>query len=240
MPLPKIDVPTYEIVLPVSKKKIKFRPFLVKEQKNLLMAIEAQDSSSVYNAIRDVLINCTLSEINVDDLPVIDIEYYFINLRAKSVGEVVESKYRCNNEVEGKECGNLMDSKVNLLDMQVDMRENIDPEINLTDTITMKMKYPQFSMVRDSLNYEDASELTFNMVTQSIDHIYDGEQYYYGHEVSLEEKVDFIESLNQEQFSKLELFFNNLPRLRETVDITCSKCGFHHKIDVEGLESFFD
>jgi len=156
------------------------------------------------------------------------------------VGEVVESKYRCNNEVNGKECGNLMENKINLMDMKVDMNGNISPEIKLTDSITMKLKYPQFLMVKDSLNYDDANELTFNMVAQSIEYIFDGEQYYYGHESSLEEKIDFIESLNQEQFLKVEEFFNNLPRLKETVNITCNKCGFPHKINVEGLESFFE
>ena len=240
MALPKIDVPTYEITLPVSKKKVKYRPFLVKEQRNLLMAMESSESASVHNAIRDILNNCTLSEsVDIDKLPIIDIEYYFINLRAKSVGEIVESKYRCNNVVDDRECGNIMEKNVNLLDLKVDMKDNVSPEIQLNDKLSLKLKYPEFGIVKDSLKYDDVNSLTFNMIAQSIEYIYDGEQFYYGYEQTPEELMAFVEGMNQEQFSKIENFFNNLPKLKETLEMTCSKCGFHHEIDVEGLESFF-
>jgi hypothetical protein len=240
MALPKLDVPTYEIELPVSKNKIKYRPFLVKEQRNLLMALESQDSNSTQQAIRDILINCTLTEsVDIDKLPIIDIEYYFINLRAKSVGEVVESRYRCNNIVDDKECGNIMEKSVNLTDIKVQIAEDVKPEIQLTPQITIKMKYPEFGVVKDSLRFEDINEVTFNMIAESIEYIYDGEQFYYGHEAQPGEMLEFLEGMNQEQFSKIENFFDNLPKLTEKIEIDCSKCGFHHKIDVEGLESFF-
>jgi hypothetical protein len=240
MALPKLDVPSYEIELPVSKKKIKYRPFLVKEQRNLLMALESQDSNSTQQAIRDILINCTLTEnVDIDKLPIIDIEYYFINLRAKSVGEVVESRYRCNNIVEDKECGNIMEKNINLADIKVEIAEDVKPEIQLTPQITIKMKYPEFGVVKDSLRFEDINEVTFNMIAESIEYIYDGEQFYYGHEAQPGEMLEFVEGMNQEQFSKIENFFDNLPKLKERIEITCSKCGFHHKIDIEGLESFF-
>lgn len=240
MALPKIDVPTYEITLPVSKKKVKYRPFLVKEQRNLLMAMESSESASVHNAIRDILTNCTLSEsVDIDKLPIIDIEYYFINLRAKSVGEIVESKYRCNNTVDERECGNIMEKNVNLLDLKVDMNGDVSPEIQLNDKLSLKLKYPEFGIVKDSLKYDDVNSLTFNMIAQSIEYIYDGEQFYYGYEQTTEELMQFVEGMNQDQFSKIENFFNNLPKLKETLEMTCSKCGFHHEIPVEGLESFF-
>jgi hypothetical protein len=240
MALPKIDVPTYEIDLPVSKKKIKFRPFLVKEQRNLLMAMESSESTSVHSAIRDILYNCTLTEnVDIEKLPIIDIEYYFINLRGKSVGEIVESKYRCNNEVDGKECGNIMDAPINLLDIQVEMDETISPEIQLTDKLSIKMKYPEFGIVKDSINLENETEITFNMLARSIEYIYDGEQFYYGNETPIEEMVEFVEMLDQKQFEKIENFFNNLPKLKEKLEIDCKKCGYHHEINVEGLESFF-
>ena len=125
MALPKIDTPVYELDLPLSKKHIRFRPFLVKEQKNLMMAMEADDKETIERNIRQVLTNCTLSDnFNVDRLPVIDVEYYFINLRARSVGEIVENKYICTNEVEGKQCGNKMDTKFNLLDITVDIDQS--------------------------------------------------------------------------------------------------------------------
>ncbi len=240
MALPKLDVPTYEIELPISKKKIKYRPFLVKEQKNLLMALESNESSTIQQNVRDILNNCTLTEgINIDKLPIIDVEYYFINLRSKSVGEIVETRYRCNNEVEEKVCGNIMEASVNLQNIQPYREEEVSPEIQLTDKVMIKMKYPEFGIIKDSLNMEDITEVTFNLISESIEHIYDGDQFYYAHEAEPGEMLEFVEGLNQAQFEKVEHFFNNLPKLKETVEMTCSKCGFHHTIDVEGLENFF-
>jgi hypothetical protein len=240
MALPKLDVPTYEIELPISKKTIKYRPFLVKEQKNLLMALESNESSTIQQNVRDILNNCTLTEnINIDKLPIIDVEYYFINLRSKSVGEIVETRYRCNNEVEEKVCGNIMEASVNLQNIQPYREEEVSPEIQLTDKIMIKMKYPEFGIIKDSLNMEDITEVTFNLISESIEHIFDGDQFYYAHEAEPGEMLEFVEGLNQAQFEKVEHFFNNLPKLKETVEMTCSKCGFYHKIDVEGLENFF-
>lgn len=240
MTLPKIDTPTYELTLPVSKKKIKYRPFLVKEQRNLLMAMESNESSEVHLAIKDVLENCILTKnVKVDQLPVIDAEFLFINLRAKSVGEVVESKYKCNNIVNEKECGNTMTSKLNLLNLKVQMDESITPEIKLNEKLTVKFKYPEFGMIKDSLRYDDASQMAFSMIAQSIEHIYDGEQFYYAKESTEKELIEFIESMNQEQFEKVERFFTNLPKLKDKIEMKCSKCGFQHELDVEGLESFF-
>jgi hypothetical protein len=240
MALPKIDVPTYEIELPVSKKKIRYRPFLVKEQRNLLMAMESSESGSVHDAIRDILYNCTMTEgIDIEKLPIIDVEFYFINLRAKSVGEVVESKYRCNNDVDGKECNNLMEHNVNLLDIKVQMDETVSPDIQITEKLSIRMKYPEFGIIKDSVNIENETELTFNMLARSIEYIYDGDQFYYAHETPIEELVEFVENLNQAQFEKIEKFFNNLPKMSEKIEMNCSKCGFHHSFKVEGLESFF-
>ena len=240
MALPKIDVPTYEIELPVSKTKVKFRPFLVKEQRNLLMAIESSDSTTIQQNIKDILYNCTLTEgVDIEKLPIIDVEYYFINLRSKSVGEVVESRYRCNNSVGGVECGNIMEKDIDLTQIKVQINEDISSEIQLTPNISIKLKYPEFGIVKDSLRYENINDVTFNMIAQSIEYIYDGQQFYYATESTLEELIEFVEGLNQEQFSKIENFFNNLPKLKEKLDIKCSKCGFEHNIEVEGLESFF-
>ena len=120
MPLPKLELPSYEIELPLSKKKLKYRPFVVKEQKNLLMAMESGDADSIQNVVRDILEVCTLTkDINFDEMPILDVEYFFINLRAKSVGEVVESKYRCNNIVEDKLCNNIMETKIDLTETLV-------------------------------------------------------------------------------------------------------------------------
>ena len=240
MALPKIDTPTYELKLPVSKKKVKFRPFLVKEQKNLLMAMESQDTSEVQLAIKDILNNCILTDkIDIDKLPIVDVEYLFIHLRAKSVGEIVESKYRCTNVVEGKECGGTMENKLNLLNIKVEMNEDISPEIKLDEKLTVKFKYPEFGIIKNTTKYDNINDLTFALIAQSIEHIYDGEQFFYAKEHTLEELVQFVESMHQDQFEKVEKFFINLPRLKEKIELKCGKCGFVHNIDIEGLENFF-
>jgi len=241
MALPKIDTPVYDLDLPLSKKHIRFRPFLVKEQKNLMMAMEADDKETIERNIRQVLTNCTLTEnFDVDRLPVIDVEYYFINLRARSVGEIVENKYICTNDVDGKQCGNKMDTKFNLLDITVDIDPNAKDIISITDKISIKLKYPEFSLIDKLKQKESAVDIAFEVVVDSIEYIFDGEQYYHANDTSKEELLEFIESLNQEQFSKLESFFDNLPKMNRKVEMKCSKCGFDHTISMEGLESFFE
>jgi hypothetical protein len=239
MALPKIDAPVYELDLPLSKKHIRFRPFLVKEQRNLMMAMESDDKDTIEKNIRQVLHNCTITEgIDIDHLPILDVEYYFIQLRARSVGEVVENKYRCENTIDDKTCGNLMDSELNLLDIQVDFPDNQSDVIQLNNKLSIKLKYPEFSILT-SKNSTNADDLAFNMIINSIEYIFDGEQYYYAKESTQQELVEFVESLNQQQFEKIENFFDNLPTLHKTVEMKCSKCGFQHKIEVEGLEGFF-
>jgi hypothetical protein len=240
MALPRIDSPIYEIDLPLSKKHIKFRPFLVKEQKNLLMAMEADDIDTAERNIKQVLQNCTLTEgIDIESLPLLDVEFYFLNLRARSVGEVVENKYKCTSMVGEKECGNTMDVKVNLLDIKVEMPDTISDTVQLTDKIKVKLKYPEFSVMKRVKDSANVSDFAFTLIAESIENIYDGEQFYYAHESSPAELIEFVESLNQTQFAKLEEFFNNLPKLRKKIDFKCSKCGANHSIDVEGLENFF-
>jgi hypothetical protein len=240
MALPKLEVPTYELELPLSKKYIKFRPYLVKEQKSLMMAMESSDAKTIQHNVREILNVCTLNkDVNIDELPIIDIEYYFLQLRAKSVGEVADSKYRCNNEVEDKVCGNIMEAKIDLTQIMPVQEEYVDPEIQLNEQITIRMKYPPFKLISDSIEMDDITEVTFHMIANSIEYIYDGDQFHYAKEQTTEELVDFIEQLSQEQFEKLEKFFNSVPKLKKDLDITCSKCGFEHHLHVEGLESFF-
>jgi len=239
MALPKIDTPTYTLELPLSKKTVLYRPFLVKEQRNLMMALEADDKETVERNVRQVLTNCTLStDIDIDELPVLDIEYYFINLRARSVGEIVENKYICTNIVGDNQCGNKMDIKLNLLEITVDIPEQPDV-IKLTDTMAIKLKYPKFSIINKLSETKSAVETAFEIMVDSIDYIFDGQQYYYAVDSTKEELTEFIESLNQEQFSKLEAFFENLPKIKKHIDMKCNRCGFDHSMDIEGLENFF-
>jgi hypothetical protein len=240
MALPKIDTPIYELDLPLSKKHVRFRPFLVKEQKNLLMAMESGDSKSIEQNVKQVLNNCTVTEnIDIEKLPVLDVEYYFLNLRARSVGEVVENKYRCDNQVDGSACGNIMETSINLLDIKIEGVKENDDVIQLTDTISIKLKYPEFSVINKLSKLTDVSDIAFEMIADSVEYIFDGEQFYYAKETTTEEMVEFIEGLNQQQFAKIEDFFANLPKLEKKIEMKCSRCGFEHKLDVEGLESFF-
>jgi hypothetical protein len=240
MALPKLEVPTYELELPLSGKKIKYRPFLVKEQKNLMMAMESGDAETIQYNVREILNVCTLTPgIDIDDFPILDVEYYFINLRAKSVGEVVESKYRCNNDLGDKECGNIMETKIDLTTIKPEWEEKVDPEIKITDKLIVKMRYPKFGIIKDSVNIDNVTDVTFNMIASSIEYIYDGEQFYYAKETTKEELLEFIEQLNQAQFEKIEKFFENLPKMKKNIMLTCSKCGFIHNMEVEGLENFF-
>jgi hypothetical protein len=240
MALPKIDAPVYELTLPLSKKHIQFRPFLVKEQRNLMMAMEADDKDAIEQNIKQVLNNCTLTpNVDIDSLPILDVEYYFIQLRARSVGEIVKNKYRCENDVDGKPCNNSMEVNLNLLDIKVEKDEDVSDEVQLTPNIIMKLKYPQFSVIEKTSGQTNASDMAFNMIIDSIENIFDGEQYHYAKETPRKDWVEFVESLNTEQFSKIENFFNKLPKLNKKIDCTCGKCGFKHLIEVEGLENFF-
>jgi hypothetical protein len=240
MALPKVDTPIYDVELPLSKKMIRFRPFLVKEQKNLLMAIESDDTDTIEKNIHQILENCTLTEgIVIDKLPVIDIEYYFLQLRARSIGEVIESDYVCNNVVNNEQCGGKMKSKMNILDIKVEMDPEIKDLIQLSDKISVKLKYPEFAIVKQLKDKESIVEVIFELVCDSVEYIFDGEQYYYGNETPKEELMQFFESLSQEQFTKIENFFSHLPTMKKQLEMTCPKCGFNHIIPVEGLESFF-
>jgi hypothetical protein len=214
----------------------------VKEQKNLLMAMEADDVETINNNIRQILTNCILDKnFDVDSLPLVDVEFLFLNLRARSVGEIVETRYRCNIEnSEGKECGNIMEKEVNILDINIVQEEKVDNVIQVENNISVKLKYPQFSTIKSVEKAKDETELALSMIIDSIDAIFDGEQWFYTKDYTKEEIQEFVESLRIESFERIEEFFNHLPKLNKKIDMKCSKCGFNHTIYFEGLESFFD
>lgn len=239
MALPKIDTPVYDLTLPVSNKLIKFRPFLVKEQKILMMALESGDSETNERNIKQVLQNCLLTELDVDDLTLVDVEYYLLNLRARSVSEIVESQYKCENEVEGKTCGTLMDVSINLLDLEVKNLDASNGLVQLTDTISVKMKYPEYSIISAMQKSSEASDVIFELIASCIEYILDGDTIYHAYESTTEELIDFLGSLNNQQFAKIEEYFDKLPVIEKFVDITCKKCGFQHHIEIRGLDNFF-
>jgi len=239
MALPKIEFPTYVLTLPLSKKEVTFRPFLVKEQKLLMMAMESGDKDSMERAVKQILNNCTLSDLDINKIPLVDVEFFFLNIRARSVGEIVDLKYRCENLVEGNKCGHMMEHKVDLLDIKVDGLDKYNDIVKVTDKIGIKFNYPEFSIIEKLNSVESASDVAFELVAGCVDYVFDDDQMYYAKETTKEEMMAFLQSLSAESFEKIDTYFDSLPSLKKVLNIRCGKCGFDHSITVQGLDGFF-
>jgi hypothetical protein len=243
--LPKIDTPLYEITLPLSKQKIKFRPFLVKEEKILLMAMESEEEEAVILAIKQIVNNCCIDDINVDDLPILDLEYMFFQLRARSVGETIDLQYKCNNDIneggEERKCNHLVKLSFNALEVEPELNVKESNKIELTPKLGLVLKYPTFGSVDELIENQkiSATELIIKTIVTSIDYIYDDENIYYAKDNTNEELLDFVDSLSREQFSQIQNFFENIPKLKKKLDFKCGKCGYSDTIEVEGIQSFF-
>jgi hypothetical protein len=243
--LPKIEHPIHEIELSSIKKTVKFRPFLVKEEKILLMALEANDETSMINAIRQIIQNCVIEPQNfsVDDLAIYDLEYFFIKLRAHSMGEIIETKYTCQQVApeSGEKCGNLMDVKVNLFDVKL---KNMDcnPIIKFTDKIGVKMKHPNINSLQQmsEINFSESVKNVIDFIYDCVDSAFDENQTYAKDEISREEFTEFVENMTKNDFDKFEAYFTSLPKLSHVIEKGCSRCGFEHKIVLEGIGDFFD
>jgi hypothetical protein len=236
--LPKVDVPIYDLKLLSLDKKIRFRPFTVKEEKLFLMASESQDAEAVLNTIKQVVNNCILSDLNVDSLPVFDLEYLFLNLRARSISEVVTLKYRCNNDIEDKKCNNVVQFDLNLLEIKPTKEKEHSNKIEITDKLGIVMKYPNFEMIEKYKDAKDASVIV-NMIIDCVDYIYDEENMYYSKDTSREELEEFVDSLQTKELEKLKLFFETMPKVKKKLQFKCNKCNHEEDIDVEGIQSFF-
>lgn len=243
MALPKLDVPIYEVKLISTGKPIRFRPFLVKEQKLFLMSSESEDPSEIIKTIRQVLKNCVLDEIDVDNLPTFDLEYLFMNLRARSVEEVVELQYKCNNNVkdeEGKDkkCNGIVNFKLNLLEVEPKKDPNHTNKIQITENLGICFKYPTFEMMQkyDKLN---ENEVMLNILVDCIDYIFDKENIYYSKDSTREELEEFVDNLQQKDVEKFEKFFSTLPEIRKEVHFKCPKCSYEEDITIKGMQNFF-
>jgi hypothetical protein len=245
MALPKIDVPTYETTLISSGKKVKYRPFLVKEQKLFLMASQATDEKETIDVVKQVLNNCIISDIDVDDLPTFDLEHLFMQLRARSVGEVVNLKYNCNNTIkddkgEDKTCGGLVKFDLNILDIKPTIDPDHNSRIEITDKLGIVMKYPTLGMVKSFDNLQGESiDTIIEIIVSCIDFIYDDEQMYYAKDSTKEELVEFVDNLQQDDLEKIQKFFTTMPKISKPLDFKCGKCGYEEKIVVEGIQNFF-
>jgi DNA-directed RNA polymerase subunit M/transcription elongation factor TFIIS len=241
--LPKIDVPIYSIKLLSTGKEVKYRPFTVKEEKLFLMASESKEMDTIVDTTKQVLNNCILSDIDIDSIPVFDIEYLFLNIRARSVSEVVSVNYNCNNEIKNEsdegthKCGNVVKLDINLLEIKPNETKKLENKIQLTNKLGIVMKYPNFNTVT---KYEDNNtENILKLTVSCIDYIYDDDQIYYAKDSTEEELIEFIENMQTKDLEKIKEFFDNMPKLSKNLDFKCGKCGYEETITLEGLQSFF-
>ena len=236
MALPKLDLPIYELVLPSTKKKIKYRPFLVKEEKVLLIALESNDEKNIKEAVVQLLKNCIQSRLKVENLSIFDLEYIFLNIRAVSVGEEVQMKITCSDDGETEVGYNL-----NLQDVTVNFPEGHSNKIMLTDTTGVIMKYPSFDRFVDA-NFAGkgvTQENVLDIIAESIDQIFQGEEVFDQSTTSPKEFLQFVESLTNEQLIKLQEFFETAPRLEHNFRITNPKTGVESDYTISGLSNFF-
>lgn len=239
MPLPKIDHPIYPIYLKSLDRKVNFRPFLVKEEKVLLMAKESKDPEEIRLAIRQIINNCALESLDVDALPLFDVEMAFLKLRAKSVGESVKLVFNCQNEVEGAPCNTDTDYSLNLENVQFEIPEGHDPKVMITDTIGCKLKYPTLAL---SVNVEEGEEtfvIVLRMVMQNIEYIFDADSVYKPEDTPEAELMEFLENLSPENLVQIQNFFNTSPKVVLNDKVVCKKCGYEHTIHAEDLLGFF-
>lgn len=244
MALPKIDVPIYNLTLPSTGKEINFRPFLVKEEKMFLMASESEDKDAIMNTTKQVLRNCILNEdVDIESLPVFDIEFIFFNLRARSVGEIVDLKYKCNNTVDDKVCGNVEEFKINLLEIKPTFDPKHEKNIKLNDKVGIVLKYPDYksfnTLAGQMSDQTTNSQRIFELITDCIDYIYDKDEMYYAKDTPKKELVEFLESLNKNQFAMIENFFETMPKLKHTLHFKCKKCKHEEDMVIEGIDNFF-
>ena len=238
MPLPKITTAEYELKLPSNGKTVKYRPFLVREEKILILSLESQDQKQISNAVKQVLKECVLTKgIKIDTLPSFDIEYLFLNIRGKSVGETIELIVTCGDDGVTE-----VPVTVSIDDIKVVKSDDHSPDIELADGYTVKMKYPSLSQFVET-NFQDDEknqvEKSFNIVAQSIDVVYNDEEMFSASECTKKELKEWVESLTSEQFQKIEKFFDSMPKLKHTLKVTNPKTNKENTIELEGLTDFF-
>ena len=238
MPLPTISTPTYELVLPSSNRKIKYRPFLVKEEKILILAMESQDSKQIARAVKDVISKCILSKgIKVEKLSTFDIEYLFLNIRGKSVGEQIEVMVTCPDDKKTQ-----VPMSINIDSIKVKTDDEHSTDIKLDDIYTLKMKYPsldEFIKTNFDLEEKNQMEQSFDLIGSCINKIFNEDEVWVAADCSKKEINDFLDSMNSNQFKEIESFFETMPKLTHTVKVFNPKTKVESDVVLEGLASFF-
>lgn len=237
MELPKIDVPIIELKLPSTGKTIKARPFLVKEEKLLLMAAQSKDSREIINATKQVINNCLIDKIDVETLPFFDIDYLFIALRAKSVGEIVEVNFSCNNLVNGEKCGGVFPVALDISNVTIE-KSDIPDKFQVSNNMGVKLKYPTYTEMKLA-NAANPLQAKLDLASSCIDYLYDDQSVYSSKDMQMQQIEQFIESLTQAQFREIENWIDNMPTFVLETEQVCPKCGFNHKIRYKDFTSFF-
>ena len=236
MPLPTIATPTFELDLPSTGQTIEYRPFLVKEEKVLLYALESESQKQISNAVKTVIKSCIKSKnIKVDKLPTFDIEYLFLNIRGKSVGEDIEVNLICPDDGETQ-----VTVQINVEDIQVQREKEHDPQIKIDDKIMIEMKYPSLAQfVKENFDTDTEADRSFDLIASCIDKVYTEEEVWETANCTKKEVMDFIEQMNSTQFQKIESFFTSMPKLSHKVKITNPNTKVESEVVLEGLASFF-
>ena len=240
MVLPKPTTPIYELILPSTEKTIKYRPILVKEEKILLLALETKDTKSITTAIKQILKECIITKgIKVEELPTFDIEYIFLNVRGKSVGEGIDLIITCNDDGETQ-----VPVTVFIDEIQVQKNPEHSTDIKLDDNLVLRMKYPSLDrFIKDNFDFsmDDASMLdkSFDIITSCMDMVFNQEDTWSAKDCTKKELIEFIEGLNSQQFKKIDIFFQTMPKLSHTFTVVNPKTKKENEVTLEGLTSFF-
>jgi len=229
MTLPKLQTPSYELTLPSTGEKIKFRPFLVKEYKILLTTLDS-DNKEINRVVTELVDACTFNKLKIDTLANFDIEYIFLNIRAKSIGEITNLLLNCNN------CDNQISFDLNLTKAQVEKSPEHNSKINLTDKIIIEMRYPKFDEMID-IYQNFKSDRIVELLSTCIKAVYTEDTVY--EEYTKEELLEFVNSFSKNQFEMIENFFLTMPKLVQNIEQDCNKCGAHNELKLEGLQNFF-
>jgi hypothetical protein len=238
MPLPKISTPTYELELPSTGQTIKYRPFLVREEKLLVLALESEDTKQITTAIKTVIKNCIETKgIKVESLPTFDIEYIFLNIRGKSVGEEIEVNIICPDDGE-----TTVPVKIFVDDIKVQKNSEHDNKIKLDDSIMMEMKYPsleQFIKSNFDFTSDNTMDQSFELIGSCIDKIFTEDEVWVAADVTKKELMEFLDQMNSVQFKEIEKFFETMPKLAHTIKVKNPKTDIESEVVLEGLSSFF-
>jgi hypothetical protein len=244
MALPRVASPTFELTIPSTGEKVSYRPFLVKEEKTLLMAMEAGDNLAMTKAMQDIIVSCTDGEVDLKSLASFDIEYFFLQLRGRSIGEVLTinphrpENFKCCKEAKEED---ICEININVDDIIMDTSKIKAAEIKITDDIGMKMNFPQIETVQKytTAGQDIEAENVFKLIIDCIEYIWDGDEIYKAKDSTKKELNDFIESLSSSQFVNVREFFESMPRLSHTIDWECEKCKKSTPMLIEGIDSFF-